>query len=213
MRDFPFFTTKNGIASLTLREIPYTKRAYIKIQSASDPAELLAECKSFCCAVGAEWIYISGDPICEGYPFHTVIWEMQCPKSVFEDTDASLFPVTEATADRWREIYNLKVIKIPNAAWMTTSDLRAMLDSRDGYFVHRKGTLLGIGRIEGNTILWIASEKQGEGKNVLSALTHAITADMVRLEVASENKKAVAFYENLGFIKTRELAKWYLLSE
>ena len=31
MKNFPFFTTESGVAALTLREIPYQGKAYIKI--------------------------------------------------------------------------------------------------------------------------------------------------------------------------------------
>ena len=32
MRDFPIFSTETGVSSLTLKEIPYKKQAYIRIQ-------------------------------------------------------------------------------------------------------------------------------------------------------------------------------------
>lgn len=211
MRDLPFFTTQSGVASLTLREIPYTQKAYVKFQSASDPDGLLLECKDFCRAVGAVHIYISGHPICERYPLHTAIWQMRCAKDVLADTDAALFPVTESTVHQWRGIYNEKACNIPNAAWMTEDDSRQMLCARDGYFVHRNGELLGIGRVDADSISWIASLKPGAGETVMCALAHAITGDTVTLEVASENRKAVAFYERLGFTRTKELSKWHCL--
>ena len=37
MRDFPLFTTENGIGSITLKEVPYKGIAYIKIQSSLTP--------------------------------------------------------------------------------------------------------------------------------------------------------------------------------
>ena len=54
MKDLPMFTTQNGVASLTLREIPYQQTAYIKLQATQQPKELLEECVGFCRAVGAE---------------------------------------------------------------------------------------------------------------------------------------------------------------
>ena len=57
MRNIPVFTTEFGVASLILKEIPYTQTAYIKILSSLAPVELLEECRSFCRAAGAEKIY------------------------------------------------------------------------------------------------------------------------------------------------------------
>ena len=86
---------------------------------------------------------------------------------------------------------------------------KAMLDEGDGYFVHRDGKLLGIGRVKGDEIRFIGSVRPGAGADVLRALAHAITGETVILEVASVNHKAIALYERLGFIKTTELSRWY----
>ena len=76
MRDFPVFTTDFGVATLVLKEVPYKEVAYIIIQSALQPEELLKECVSFCRAVGAEKIYARGHETVEQYPLHTIIYEM-----------------------------------------------------------------------------------------------------------------------------------------
>ena len=67
MRDMPMFTTENGVASLTLNQIPYTKSAWIRIQNSVSPQALLEECIAFCKAVDAEYIYATGDSCCEKY--------------------------------------------------------------------------------------------------------------------------------------------------
>ena len=76
-------------------------------------------------------------------------------------------------------------------------------------FVHRNGELLGIGRACGEVIDWVASVKPGAGRDVVCALAHALTGDVVTLTVASENHKAVRLYEGLGFLKTKEISRWY----
>ena len=43
MKDIPVFTTENGAASLILREIPYRKRAHIRLQATREPEALLEE--------------------------------------------------------------------------------------------------------------------------------------------------------------------------
>ena len=70
MRDFPMFTTEYGVASLVLREVPYRQEAYVIIQSALQPEELLRECISFCRMVGAEKVFARGHEIIEQFPLH-----------------------------------------------------------------------------------------------------------------------------------------------
>lgn len=211
MRDIPFFTTEYGVAALVLKEIPYQETAYITLLGASDPEALLAECKSFCRMCGAEKIYATGHPCLENYPLYTAMWEMRHPLEGLADTDAALWPVQENTLEQWRQIYNEKVRRLPNGAWMTERDGKEMLSKGDGYFIHRDQTLLGIGRASGDTIDWVASQTPGGGRDVVLALAHALWCDSVRLVVASENPKALALYAKLGFIKTREISKWYMV--
>ena len=97
MKDFPFFTTQNGIASLTLKEIPYSKAAYITIRDTQQPEELLEECIAFCKMAGAEEIFASNHSILDKYPLHTQIIRMSRPREGLQDTDAALFPVGEKT--------------------------------------------------------------------------------------------------------------------
>ena len=211
MRDIPVFTTEFGVASLVLKEIPYQGSAYITIQSSQTPEELLEECAGFCRACGAERIYATGHPWLEQKPLYTAVWEMRCPRSALPDTDAALWPVQASQLETWRQIYNEKVRKIPNAAWMSQMQGREMLQKGDGYFVHRGEQLLGIGRASGDRIDWVASVKPGAGREVVCALAHALTSDAVTLTVASENKKALRLYEELGFVPCKEISRWYVL--
>ena len=98
MRDFPIFTTENGVGSLVLKEIPYRGVAYITIRDSSAPAEFLNECADFCRAVGAQHVYASGHSILESYPVYTSIVQMSASTEFIPETDAALFPVTEKTA-------------------------------------------------------------------------------------------------------------------
>ena len=211
MRDFPMFTTEYGVASLVLREIPYQQTAYVTIRDSQEPEKLLQECVSFSRVCGAEQIFATGHDSLEKYPLYTALWEMRCCTDNLPDTDAALFPVQENTLDTWREIYNRKITKVPAGAWMTEKASKEMLAGGGGYFVHRNGKLLGIGLVGDGAIDWVAAVEPGAGADVICALNHAIAADMVSLTVASTNKKAVALYEKLGFVKVAELKKWYLV--
>ena len=209
MRDIPMFTTEYGAASLFLKEIPYRGRAHIKIQSSLEPEKLLEECVAFCRMCGAEWIDASGDACLEKYPLITAVWAMQCDRAAIAQTDACLFPVTEQTVQRWLDIYNERMADIPNAAYMDSQDGKELLKTGDGYFVHRDGKLLGIGKAKGDFIDTVIAVEKGMGQTVVQALAGILTEQTVRLWVASANEKAVRLYERMGFVKTQEMSKWY----
>ena len=211
MKDLPVFTTEHGVASLILREIPYQGTSYVILRDSLEPEALARECADFCRACGAEEIYASGHTALEAYPFHTAMWEMVCRREGIPDTDAALWPVQEHTLGRWLEIYNGKVRKVPNGAWMARADGQTMLEKGDGYFIHRGETLLGIGRASCDRIDWVAAVLPGAGADVVKALAHAVTEDTISLTVASVNQKAVELYERLGFLRTREISRWYRL--
>ena len=209
MKDIPVFDTEHGVASLFLREIPYRNRAHIKLQSTQDPEKLLEECVAFCRMCGAEWIGAAGSEYLEKYPYITAILSMQRPKEGMAETDACLFPVTEETVQQWLDIYNEKVADIPNAAYMDGADGKELLKTGDGYFVHREGKLLGIGKAAGDFIDTVIAVEPGMGETVVLALASILIGDIVRLMVASENKRAVRLYERMGFVSTKELSRWY----
>ena len=209
MRDFPVFTTENGVGSLVLKEIPYSGIAYVTIRDSSFPTDFLRECLEFCRAVGAKVIYATGHEILNEYPFYTSVIQMVASADVISHTDAALFPVTEQTLSRWREIYNLKMSKVDNASYLSERAANEMLKKGNSYFIHRGGTLLGIGTIGDERIECVASVAPGGGREVISALTHALLGERVTLDVASTNIKAIRLYESMGFIKTAELSRWY----
>lgn len=209
MRDFPFFTTENGVAGVTLSRIPYTKEAYITLHQAPAPQALLNECVAFCLAAGAETVYATGKGMGEGYPLHTRILRLQCPKESLSGSDAALFPVQAHTFERWRELYNERMRGVSHAAFLKQSDKESILKSAGAYFVHRDQTLLGIGLVEGEAVKAVASVIPGMGETVLLALCELITADTVTLEVSEDNGPAMAIYKRLGFLPVGEVCRWY----
>lgn len=211
MKDFPVFSTDSGVSSLILREVPYRQEAYIHIQSVQ-PEKLedhLQECVSFCRMVGAERIYATGHPALEAWPLHTILYEMRSAAWVDPDKLENLFPVTEQTVSRWREIHNRRLRNVDNAATLTAADEKKILQSGGAYFVHHAGTLLGIGWMEDTKLLTVASEKRGAGEQLMHSLMSLVEGSDMTLEVASTNTKAISLYEKLGFVKTGEVSRWY----
>ena len=209
MKDIPVFDTENGVASLFLREIPYRGRAHIKIQSSLDPEKLLEECIAFCRMCGADWCDAAGHEYLEKYPLITAIYAMTCPREGLPETDACLFPVTEETVEKWVAIYNERMKDIPNCAFMDSQHGKEMLKEGDGYFIHKNGQLLGIGRASGEMLDTVISVVPGMGETVVLALASLLDTDVVRLQVASANERAIRLYERMGFIKVKELSRWY----
>lgn len=213
MKDFPMFTTEYGVASLVLREIPYRQTAYVTIQSSLDPEKLVGECVSFCRMCGAERIYATGHEYLADFPLHTVLLQMTCMRKELPHTDAVLRPVQSSDLEHWRGIYNERAAKVPNGAWMTYRDGEEMLAKGDGHFVFRGDVCIGIGRASGNCIDWVAATMRGCGRDVVLALSAALTEDTVELTVANNNPKAVRLYESLGFEYSKEISRWYTVYE
>ena len=213
MRDFPAFATENGIASLTLRDIPYWGDAYIKIHSVSDESAFIEECVSFCRAVGAKRIYGNGHVSLQKYPFYTSVLKMVTSRDSIPESVCSVFPVTDETREQWRSVYNEKMQMVPNASYLSLAGCREMQRRGEAYFIHRNGVLVGIGASDGCRIKVVASLQRGMGREIVKALSETMTADMIELEVSSENQKAVTLYESLGFVKSGEISRWYKIFE
>jgi len=209
VRDFPVFTTEYGVASLVLREVPYRGEAYITVQSALQPEELLQECISFCRICGAEKIYARGHEMVASYPLHCAVYEMRGSIEVDEEMVESLWPVTAETVGRWREFLNEKLRPVDNSSTLTGQGEREILEKGGAYFVHRDGLLLGAGWLADGELLLLAAARSGAGEWVLHTLLSATRPEQLRLEVASTNHRAIRFYERMGLVKTAELRRWY----
>lgn len=208
MKDIPCFATENGVAGLSIQQIPYNGSAYITIHSTLALDAFLEECIGFCRAVGAEQIFACGHKELEKYPVHTRIlrMHMQMP----EDRESGcLLPVTENTLNTWLEIYNAAMKNVPNAEILSQSRGKELIDKGGAYFVHLDGTLMGIGAISDSKVDAIVSCQKGAGEMVLKTLCGALFGDMVEVEVAENNMPAVRLYNRLGFITTGVVNTWY----
>lgn len=210
MKDIPIFTTEFGVASLVLREIPYKQVAFVRVRDVR-PGELeahLAECVGFCRAAGAERVLASGHPDLEQYPLDSVTLQMSL---VYEprEPEAMLWPVTEKTVKRWRELYNKAMAGFDNHATLTSFDETHIIYSAGAYFVHRDGDLLGLGWVEEDKLLALVSLRPGMGAAVARTLFTVMGTDRITLEVASTNTRALRLYERLGFLPTGERERWY----
>lgn len=211
MKDFPLFPTEHGVASLVLKEIPYRKEAYIHIREAQpgELEQLLEECVSFCRMAGAEKIYAAGHEGLEEHPLYTAVVEMRADAWVDREKLSSVFPVTEQTVGRWRQVYNEAMAAVDNARTLEVRDEGRILESGGAYFVHDDGKLLGIGWLEDCRLLAVAAVEKGTGERVMHSLMSLVEGASMTLEVASTNERAIRLYEKLGFLKTAEVSRWH----
>lgn len=211
MRDFPIFTTDYGVSSLILKEIPYRNQAYIRILDVQEGffEEHLAECVSFCRMCGAEAVFAEGNRKLEHFPVYTAVNRMQGTVDADPEQVASLFPVTEDTVGKWRQIYNESMRCVDNAATLESRDEKQIVSSGGAYFVHDCGQLLGIFWLEDSKLLAIAAVQPGAGKRVMHTMLSLLDGETVWLEVASTNAKAIRLYEKMGLVTTAQLKCWY----
>ena len=213
MKDFPVFTTETGVSSLILKEVPYRETAYIHVQDVQPDGfeEHLKECVSFCRMVGAEHIFATGSELLQSYPVHCSLLEMRGTAWVDPDKLCNLFPVTEQTVARWREIHNKAMQGVDNAKTLETRDEKEIVSSGGAYFIHDNGELLGIGWMEDTKLLVVASVVPGAGERIMHTLMSLVEGADMTIEVAATNLKAIHLYEKAGFFQTSIVLNWYRL--
>lgn len=209
MKDIPMFVTEYGGASLILREIPYRGIAYIRVQDSREPEKLIGECTRFCRMCGAERIYAAGTLWLERFPFHASVWEMRGAPLLRREMLQALWPVTAENAARFRELYNRRMKTVDNAATLEEKDEARLAGESGAYFVHNGGVLLGLGILSGERLEAVVSLEPGAGERVLHTLASIAPGQLLTLEVASTNGRAIRLYEKNGFLKTKELSRWY----
>lgn len=210
MKDIPLFDTDTGVSTLVLKEIPYRQIAYVTVRDVQEGGlqAHLEECVSFCRMCGAEQVLATGHPELESWPLRCAVRTMALTLPDWAP-EANLFPVTEQTVSRWRDIYHQRMAAVDNAATLTGRDEKEILSSRGAYFVHDNGTLLGIGWMRGGELLCVASVVPGAGERVLKTLLTAAEEERMTLDVASTNERAIRLYERLGFVTVGERSRWY----
>ncbi len=215
MRNIPDFTCPHGAAQLILEGIPYTETAYILVLWVipGQLPSLLEECRRFCRMAGAERVLALADtfgnePVPPACPQAFRVLSMQLDKAALPPANAALFPLTLGLADSYIRRYNEAMTGIDGARRLSRQDSHRLFCQGGCYFVHRDGVLLGLGQVDGGRIAAIAACVPGAGKEVLCALAEVILEDTVSLQVADTNRKALRFYEKMGFLPTGIKELW-----
>ena len=210
MKNIPIFTTPHGVATIVLREIPYSERAYILPQSVfATEQELVRECADFCRAAGAEQVFAKLDAAVEGAAFQCEIWELKRTGPLPRPSrELELTRVTAENCEDYRRVYNKAFASVDNAAYCERADALKLAEE-GGWLYMQDGEVLGLGQVQEDELRAIASVQKGLGFDLAIALMRKLGTEEVHLTVASSNTPALRLYERLGFEKTAVRSRWY----
>ena len=209
MRDIPMFTTSNGVASLLLKKIPFTKEAFVHIRDSLSCDELIKECIDVCRMAGAEHIFVTGHEDLKKHAVYCNVNRYCINKDQLPFTDAVALPLSQQLSDWWRQVYNEKMAGVAAAAPLSKADVDGLIRAGNAYCVYRDCLALGIGVCDNGEIQAVASLIPGCGKDVVSALGATIEQQQISLCVASTNEKAIRLYQSMGFVNQELESTWY----
>ncbi len=214
MQNIPIFTAANGLATLVLREIPFSGRAYIMIRSIwNGKAEaLVKECADFCRMAGAREIYATMD--LEPLPLEPAydMVELQCVReNLPECQPVDTEPVTARTAEEWLQVYNRCFLPIAGAAAYDRRECSRLIKDGTGVLVRRDGICAAIAETKQDGLAAIAVLPQYRGLGTPLALTllRQMEPPVLTVRTASTNEPALALYRKLGFETRRIVSRWW----
>lgn len=209
MRDIPVFTTENGVASLFLKKIPFTKEAFVHIRASQFCGALVKECIDVCRMAGAEKIFATGHAGLTDYPLICDVSSYSVHKNRLPKTDAVALPAMLEQNAWWRQVYNEKMISVFGAAPLSAVDVDKMICYNQAFCIYKECAVVGIGVAYDGQIQAIAAIVPGAGRDTVLSLAGCLEAPEISLHVASSNMKACRLYESLGFEKTMLEANWH----
>lgn len=214
MKDIPVFTGAHGVATLVLRQIPWSGCGYVLVRSVwDDAAAFLEECRGFCRACGAEQVYASWEdkelPAPHGY-------DMICMEREKEGLPPATLvcePLTQALGEEYTTVYNTCFRDVPNAVAFTKEDLARVLREETAIIVRRDGVVAGLAEVSTKGLEAIAVLPQYKGLGYELALTalQMVPSKTIALKATSTNHRAIRLYERLGFKPTAVLSRWWKL--
>ena len=199
MKNIPMFTSAYGIATLILREIPWSGSAYVLVRSVwnDQTAALLEECRGFCRAVGAKAVFAAYDT--EELPAEHAydMLHMTRPKAGLPEAVLELLPLTRENSAASYDQSSLEPLYGEDLAWL----------------VKRGEVYAGVAEIskEGLEAVAVLPEFRGMGYDLALSVLHMVPSPVLQLKVASTNTRAIALYQRLGFRVEGVEKRWFCL--
>ena len=217
MKDIPLFTGTHGLASLVLREIGISGRAYVVVRAVwkGQTEAFLQECLHFCRAVGAEQVYASYDleELPAAHAYDMVAMEME--KAALPKGDpVELEPLSPQNGQAFLDIYNGCFRSVTGAAAYGKEDLNRLFDTDCAFLAKKDGKYAAIAEISetGLESIAVLPEFRGLGYDLSLTVLPMVPRKTIRLKVASTNEKALALYTRLGFVQRETVSRWYCLT-
>lgn len=216
MNNIPIFPSQGGTAVLILREIPFTKKAYIILELVVEEnlSAMISECAAFCRGCGAEECFVSRKTVPLPLPHAYDIIEMETLKSSLpQGKPVTLAGIQEDNDSIYINLYNRCFSTVSGSAAYDRSQIRRI------YLLHQKaflallpdGTPFGFGELHENELAAVGVLPQYRGRGydlTLSLLSHC-PGPKITLTVASDNLPAQKLYQRIGFQETRVVSHWY----
>lgn len=215
MKDIPIFTGAHGIATLVLKEIPWSGCGYVLVRSVwTDAAAFLEECLGFCRACGAQQVYASWEMAELPAPHAYDMVALQMKKSELpQGTPLDLQALTKENSEAFLQTYHACFQQVPNAASYGKKDVARLLGEETAYLVFRDGICAAIAELsrEGLEAVGVLPQFRGMGYDLTRTVLEMVPSVTLKLKTASTNTRALQLYERLGFRRTGILSRWWKL--
>lgn len=216
MNNIPVFLSRGGTATLILREVPYSQKAYILLRTVAPEGLpiLVRECVDFCRTCGAGDCFFSGEEDLSAYPHAYDILNLSLDLSELpEGPVCPLTAVTPGNDQIYLSVYNRCFRSVSNAAFCDQAQLRRIYQEHQNAFLalEEDGTPWGMGLLAGSELsaIGVLPEFRGRGEILARSLLRRCPGPAVTLTVASDNAPAMGLYEKLGFRVTGLVSHWY----
>lgn len=217
MNNIPVFTAQGGTATLILREISISGKAYVLLRTVLPgmAENLAAECASFCRMCGAEEIFASwadGD-----LPFLSPAYDiylLHVSKSALpEGKPVQLVPMTPENDAIYQRIYNRCFSHVSHAISYDRGQIARIYREHQRAFLalDAENRPYGIGELHGNELAAVAvlPKCRGTGTDLALSLLQLCPGEDLKVTVASDNEAAMHLYEKLGFHMSGVESKWF----
>ncbi len=217
MNNIPVFTAQGGTATLILREIPISGKAYVLLRTVlpGQAENLVAECASFCRMCGAEQIFAAWE---DGeLPFLSPAYDiylLHVAKSALpEGKPVTLIPMAPENDAIYQRIYNRCFFHVSHALSYDRGQIARIYREHQRAFLalDEDDKPYGIGELHGDELAAIAvlPKYRGMGTDLAVSLLQLCPGEDLSVTVASDNEAAMHLYEKLGFHLSGIESRWF----